>query len=195
MRKRERKYSQLSTPDWRERSFKKECGQIAWTAGFSLLEEDGRVYKEIDGMRELIADGERLWYRTYMALQPIVDAHPEWNWCALVGTSGTTSVGKLAKISEEKIEKGLRSKRMSELEILGARNPNLAKFLKNWKDRYTNKTFTMSDEAQQADVYEGVTEIVKCMLGGSSDVRLSVVTDNNGISSLYVHATALPAKS
>jgi hypothetical protein len=82
---------------------------------------------------------------------------------------------------------------VQELEVLRSRSPELARFLEDWKKKYEDKSFQLEDQKQQADFYEGIQEMARCILASSQNVSMKVLTNVDGVNTLYIHA--VPNKS
>jgi hypothetical protein len=82
-----------------------------------------------------------------------------------------------------------REEKMSEFEIMGARNPEVAKFLENWKKKYGSRTFNMQTPEDQADFQEAMLEMTRCISGSSQTASFALITNVDGLSTLYVHAS------
>jgi hypothetical protein len=81
---------------------------------------------------------------------------------------------------------------MSDMDLLRDKKPEMAKFLEQWKKKYENKSFDLKDEAQAATFYEAMLEVTRAITGSSQNTKLTLLTNNEGINTLYVHVTPLP---
>lgn len=78
---------------------------------------------------------------------------------------------------------------MSDIEILRQKDPELADFIERWRSKY-GRTFDLSDDREQANLYEGLLEMgrhVATASEGNATVSLSV--NNNGVTGLIVDVT------
>lgn len=75
---------------------------------------------------------------------------------------------------------------VDELVVLRFKNPELASYLENWKAKY-ERNFDFSVPAQQADFFEGITEISKHIAHCNKSANLKIVVGTEGVTTIYVN--------
>lgn len=83
-------------------------------------------------------------------------------------------------------------KHQKDLEVLRSRNADIAQYIEQWRNKYEGRSFDFKDDKEQADFYEGVLEMARHIAHTSDRASLTLIPNNNGISSLYVNVTPSP---
>ena len=76
---------------------------------------------------------------------------------------------------------------MSDLELLKQNKPAVAELIEQWRAKY-NKTFDLTDPAEQADFYEGLVELGRHVASVSIFATLDIKVSIDGVSGLTVTA-------
>ncbi len=84
----------------------------------------------------------------------------------------------------------LKEEDMSEdTTVLRERNPATAEFVEAWRSKY-ERTFDLTDEAEKANFYEGMTEMARHIATSADTVSLAAMLNIDGVS--QVSANAIP---
>ena len=76
---------------------------------------------------------------------------------------------------------------MSDLEILRQKNPNLAEFIEQWRNKYGNRVFDLENNvADQADFAEGMMEMARHMASGMRSADFTLKVCNEGVTGFEV---------
>lgn len=75
----------------------------------------------------------------------------------------------------------------ADTEIIKAKNANLGQWIEMWKKRYEKK-YNFSNINDQADFYEGITEMARHLAHASNGASLSLVLNQEGVTTVYVNA-------
>jgi hypothetical protein len=81
---------------------------------------------------------------------------------------------------------------MSETTILRERNPAVAEFYEHWKARY-QRNYDFSKTEDQADFYEGMTEMARHIATNSAGAFLQSQVSNSGVTDVMAGASLKPA--
>ena len=75
-----------------------------------------------------------------------------------------------------------------EMTVLRQKEPAIAEFLDDWRSRYEHRQFDFSNETDQADFYEAMTEMARHVAQVAGSATLSSLVSVSGVDTLYLKA-------
>lgn len=73
--------------------------------------------------------------------------------------------------------------------VLRLKNPVIAEFLDQWKNKYEKRRFDLTKESDQADFYEAMLEMARHIAHVADSATLDTIVSIEGVNMLYVNAT------